>query len=138
MLVLFRKDELLYVKCNINLKRPVRFHEKVFEVGNHVDLLLPEEVMQILTENGNIRLWNGKKFIKLNLGQFNDVMVGKLFKVELYVEPVKIKEEVSLDKDDIEILEDMIAIATNDALRKIEKEINSKLGNQAGALGGLF
>lgn len=94
MLVLFRKDELLYVKCNINLKRPVRFHEKVFEVGNHVDLLLPEEVMQILTENGNIRLWNGKKFIKLNLGQFNDVMVGKLFKVELYVEPVKIKEEV--------------------------------------------
>ena len=49
MLVLFRKDELLYIKCNINLKRPVRFHEKVFEVGNHVDLLLPEEVMQILT-----------------------------------------------------------------------------------------
>ena len=92
MLVLFRKDELLYVKCNINLKRPVRFHEKVFEVGNHVDLLLPEEVMQILTENGNVKLWNGKKFIKLNLGQFNDVMVGKLFKVELYVEPKKVEE----------------------------------------------
>jgi outer membrane biosynthesis protein TonB len=92
MLVLFRKDEILYVKCSINLKRPVRCHEKVFEVGNHVDLLLPEEVIQILTENGNIRLWNGKKFIKLNLGQFNDVMVGKLFKVELYVEPKKVEE----------------------------------------------
>lgn len=92
MLVLFRKDELLYIKCNINLKRPVRFHEKVFEVGNHVDLLLPEEVMKILTENGNVKLWNGKKFIKLNLGQFNDVMVGKLFKVELYVEPKKVEE----------------------------------------------
>lgn len=109
MLVLFRKDELLYVKCNINLKRPVRFHEKVFEVGNHVDLLLPEEVMQILTENGNIRLWNGKKFIKLNLGQFNDVMVGKLFKVELYVEPVKIKEEVKpqpVVKEEPEVVEE--------------------------------
>ena len=51
---------------------------------------------------------------------------------------VKIKEDASLDKDEIEILEDMITIATNDALRKIEKEINSKLGNQAGTLGGLF
>ena len=51
---------------------------------------------------------------------------------------VKIKEDISLDKEDIEILEDMIAIATNDALKKIEKEINSKMGGQAGALGGLF
>lgn len=51
---------------------------------------------------------------------------------------VKIKDDITLDKDELEILEDMIAIATNDALKKIEKEINSKLGNQAGALGGLF
>lgn len=51
---------------------------------------------------------------------------------------VKIKEDVTLDKEDLEILEDMIAIAINDALKKIEKEINSKLGNQAGALGGLL
>lgn len=51
---------------------------------------------------------------------------------------VKIKEDVTLDKEDLEILEDMIAIATNDALKKIEKEINSKLGNQAGALGDLL
>ena len=89
MLVLFRKDELLYVKCNINLKRPVRFHEKVFEVGNHVDLLLPEEVIQILTENGNIRLWNGKKFIKLNLGEFYDIIEKNQFKVVNFVEPKK-------------------------------------------------
>lgn len=51
---------------------------------------------------------------------------------------VKIKEDASLDKDDMEILEDMIAIATNDALKQIEKEINDKLGSQAGALGSLF
>ena len=51
---------------------------------------------------------------------------------------VKIKDNVSLEKEDLEILEDMIAIATNDALKKIEKEINNKLGNQAGALGGLL
>lgn len=51
---------------------------------------------------------------------------------------VKIKEETSLDSDDLEILEDMIAIATNDALRKIDKEINAKMGSQTGGLGGLL
>lgn len=51
---------------------------------------------------------------------------------------VKIKNETSLDNDDLEILEDMIAIATNDALRKIDKEINAKMGSQTGGLGGLL
>jgi len=51
---------------------------------------------------------------------------------------VKIKEDIELDKDDLEILEDMIAIAVNDALGKIEKEINSKLGSQASGLEGLL
>lgn len=51
---------------------------------------------------------------------------------------VKIKNETSLDSDDFEILEDMIAIATNDALRKIDKEINAKMGSQTGGLGGLL
>lgn len=50
---------------------------------------------------------------------------------------VKIKE-TELEKDDIEILEDMIVIATNDALNKINKEINDKMGSQAGALEGFL
>ena len=81
MIILFKKDDKLFVKCNLNLKKPVKYQNKVFEIGNHVDLLLPEEVMVILTENGNVKIWNGRKFVKLNLGQFNDIMVGKLFNV---------------------------------------------------------
>lgn len=50
---------------------------------------------------------------------------------------VKIKA-TELDKDDIEILEDMIVIATNDAIRKINKEIEAKMGSQAGALGSFL
>ncbi len=50
---------------------------------------------------------------------------------------VKIKS-TDLDKDDIEILEDMIVIATNDAIRKINKEIEDKMGSQAGALGSFL
>ena len=66
---------------------------------------------------------------------------SELVKVEMNgkreVLSVKIKNE-ELSSDDLEILEDMIVIAMNDALRKIEKEINDKLGSQAGALGGLL
>lgn len=51
---------------------------------------------------------------------------------------VKIKEDTHLEQDDIEILEDMVMIAVNDALKKVEQEINSKLGSQAGTLGGLL
>lgn len=50
---------------------------------------------------------------------------------------VKIKS-TDLEKDDIEILEDMIVIATNDAIRKINKEIEDKMGSQAGALGSFL
>ena len=50
---------------------------------------------------------------------------------------VEIKSD-ELEKDDLERLEDMIKIATNDALKQIEKEVNNKLGSQAGALGGLL
>lgn len=46
---------------------------------------------------------------------------------------VEIKSD-ELEKDDLEILEDMVKIATNDALKQIEKELNDKLGSQAGAL----
>ncbi len=50
---------------------------------------------------------------------------------------VKIKSD-ELEKDDIEILEDMITLAVNDAINKINKEINDKMGSQAGAFGDLF
>jgi len=50
---------------------------------------------------------------------------------------VEIKSD-ELEKDDLEILEDMIKIATNDALKQIEKEVNNKLESQAGSLGGLL
>lgn len=51
---------------------------------------------------------------------------------------VKIKNDVSLETDDLEILEDMFSIALKNVLSKIDKEIEEKLGKQTGGLGGLF
>ena len=51
---------------------------------------------------------------------------------------VKINLEESIDKDDIEMLEDMIMIAINDANKKVDKDTESKMGKFGNSLHGLF
>ena len=52
------------------------------------------------------------------------------------VTSVKIDKE-NLYKDDIEMLEDLISLAVNDNVKKIEKETESKMG-KFGGLSGLM
>ena len=49
---------------------------------------------------------------------------------------VKIAEEV-VDPDDIEMLQDLIVAATNEALRKMEEESQAAMSKLTGGLGGL-
>ena len=53
------------------------------------------------------------------------------------VKKVSIKNK-NIESDDIEILEDMIVIAVNDAISKINKDVDSKIGMYGKQLGGLF
>lgn len=50
---------------------------------------------------------------------------------------VKIDAE-QLDKDDIEILSDMIMVAVNEASKKVDKDTESKLGKYTQGMPGLF
>lgn len=52
------------------------------------------------------------------------------------VTKVTLKEEV-VDPDDIEMLQDLIMAATNEALRKMEEETNEAMAKLTGGLGGL-
>ena len=52
------------------------------------------------------------------------------------VTKVKLDEEV-VDPDDIEMLEDLIVAATNEALRKVEEESTAVMSKLTGGLGGL-
>lgn len=52
------------------------------------------------------------------------------------VTAIKLDPEV-VDPDDIEMLEDLIISATNEALRKMEEASNEAMGSIAGGLGGL-
>ena len=52
------------------------------------------------------------------------------------VTSVKLAEEV-VDPDDIEMLQDLIVAATNEALRKMEDESQNAMSKLTGGLGGL-
>lgn len=51
---------------------------------------------------------------------------------------VNIKNKKTMDEEDLECLEDMIKIAINDAYKKIDNEIEKKLGMYGKLAGGLF
>ena len=53
------------------------------------------------------------------------------------VTKVKLAEEVG-DPDDVEMLEDLIMAATNEALRKMEAETQAVMSKLTGGLGGGF
>ena len=53
------------------------------------------------------------------------------------VKSVKIDNSSSLDADDIEMLEDMIMVAFNEAIKKIDDETEKKMGKFA-SIPGLF
>jgi len=62
--------------------------------------------------------------------------------VEITVSGKKEITKVSLDKDavdpdDVEMLEDLIMAAANEALRKVDEESSSMMGKMTGGLGGL-
>lgn len=77
-----------------------------------------------------------KKKEELNKKKF--MGTSELVDVELTgdkkVVSVKIKNDGSLDEEDKEMLQDMIVLAMNDAMSKIDKESESMLGNLSGLL----
>jgi DNA-binding YbaB/EbfC family protein len=55
---------------------------------------------------------------------------------DLNVKSIKIDPQ-AVDPDDVELLQDMVLAAANEALRSAQELASSKLGGIAGGLGGL-
>ena len=54
------------------------------------------------------------------------------------LEKVEITKSDDFSSDDVEMLEDMIMVAVNDALSQIDKTTESKLGKYTSGMPGLF
>ena len=76
----------------------------------------------------------------LNVKEFNGTTNGDLVTVTLTGEKkmkdISIKPE-AVDPDDIEMLQDLIILATNDALEKVEVETQAVMGKYTKGIPGL-
>lgn len=73
----------------------------------------------------------------------NKTYTGTSSFVEVKVKGSKEVESIiinknNLDKEDIEMLQDIIVVALNDAMKQIDKETEQKLGKYTQGLPGLF
>ncbi|BBC61409.1 YbaB/EbfC family nucleoid-associated protein [Melissococcus plutonius] len=75
---------------------------------------------------------NAKEFV----GEATNALVKTTFTGDRKLKDVSINKEV-VDPDDIEMLEDLVTMAVNDALEKIETETESTMGKYTKGLPGL-
>ena len=100
--------------------------------GNMSNLMKQAQRMQRQMEEGQKEL-EAKEFTAAAGGGAVEVTVtGKKEVVK-----VKLSEEV-VDPEDIEMLQDLIVAATNEALRKAEEENAAMMNRMTGGLGGGF
>lgn len=102
--------------------------------GNMANLMKQAQKMQRQMEE-QAKEMETKEFTAAAGGGAVEVVVNG--KKELL--KVKLQEEV-VDPDDIEMLEDLIIAATNEALRKVDEANSSAMGKLTGSMGmpGLF
>lgn len=110
MLVLFKKNGELFVKCKLNLRDSIKCNDIVFDkCVNKVELVDPEVVSELLTINANIKLFVAGKFLKVNLGTYYDMISKKKYIIE-EVREQKIVEESKLvvSQPEPEVEEDIV------------------------------
>lgn len=82
-------------------------------------------------------MMNEKNKIDETVYEGKSSIVTVLVKGSKEIEKVTIDAE-SMDKEEIEMLEDMIMVAINDAFKKIDKDVESKMGKYTKGMPGLF
>ena len=100
--------------------------------GNMNNLMKQAQRMQRQMEETTAALEEKEVTAAAGVGAVEVTVSGKK-----EVTRIKLAEEV-VDPDDIEMLEDLIVAATNEALRKMEEMTQSEMAKITGGLGGGF
>jgi DNA-binding protein, YbaB/EbfC family len=98
--------------------------------GNMGNLMKQAQKMQKQMEE-NQKVLEEKEFTATAGGGAVEITVSG----KKEITKVKLAEE-AVDPDDVEMLEDLIMAATNEALRKMEEASSSAMANLTGGLGG--
>jgi len=98
--------------------------------GNMANLMKQAQKMQRQMEE-QAKEMEAKEFTVTAGGQAVEVTISG--KREIL--NIKLAEEV-VDPDDIEMLEDLVVAAVNEAIRKVDEESEASMGKLTGGLGG--
>lgn len=99
--------------------------------GNMSNLMKQAQRMQKQMEESSKELETKEFTASAGGGAVEVTVTGKK-----EVSKVKLSQEV-VDPDDIEMLEDLIVAATNEALRKMEEESQASMAKITGGFGGM-
>jgi hypothetical protein len=86
---------------------------------------LQKDMMEAKEEINKTVYTGSSSFVKVEMNGNKE-----LLKVQIDAEEIK--------KDEIEMLEDMIVVAINDVMKKIDKEVETKMGKYTQGMPGLF
>ena len=98
--------------------------------GNMANLMKQAQKMQRQMEE-QAKEMETKEFTATAGGSAVEVTVSGVKEIK----KIKLSEEV-VDPDDIEMLEDLIVAATNEAIRKVDEESSSAMSKLTGGMGG--
>ena len=100
--------------------------------GNMAQLMKQAQKMQRQMEEQQKEMETKEFTATAGGGAVEVVMSGKKELLK-----VKLQEEV-VDPDDVEMLEDLIVVAVNEALAKIDEESQSAMNKMTGGMPGMF
>ena len=98
--------------------------------GNMQNLMRQAQRMQRQMEEMSQQLESKEYKVSTGGGAVEVVMSGKMELIS-----TRIKPEV-VDPEDVEMLEDLVTAAVNEALRQVQSEKQNAMGGLAGGLGG--
>ena len=87
---------------------------------------MQKEIMQKKEEVNNMTFTGSSELVDVEVNGKKEII------------KVNIKNKESLNTEDLEILEDMITIACNNAFKEVDKAMENAMGAYGGALNGLF
>ena len=129
MLVLYRENGVLFAQCLLNLKRDIQYKNQVFKAGKkNEDLVEVDAVYELLRVNGNIKIFNGEKYIKLNLGQFSHLILNNKYLVEEVIDNKMENVEVELKpkEESKEPVEEVKQPNVDESEKEEPKEVDNK------------
>lgn len=85
---------------------------------------MQKEIQKAQEEVGKMEFTSKKELVEVTVNGNKEVLSVKIYE--------------NVEKDDIEVLQDMILLATNDAINQANAEMEKRLGKYSSAMPGLF